>query len=287
MQYGVVFPQTEINHDPVAIRDYAQTAESLGYDYLLAYDHVLGANPDRPGGWSGPYTHDTPFHEVFTLFSYLAGLTESIEFVTGILILPQRQTALVAKQAAQIDFFSGGRLRIGVGVGWNEVEYEALNEDFSTRGKRSEEQVALLRELWTKPLVTFDGDYHTVPDAGLNPMPIQRPIPIWFGGGADVVLRRMARIGDGWMPNTMSIDKAKPMIDKLRSYIEDAGRKPEDFGIDIRVNISRQTPDEWAGYIDAWRELGATHVAINTMGAGFENLQQHLDAIKQFKDHVG
>ncbi len=287
MQYGVVFPQTEIDHDPVAIRDYAQTAESLGYDYLLAYDHVLGANPDRPGGWSGPYTHDTPFHEVFTLFSYLAGLTESIEFVTGILILPQRQTALVAKQAAQIDFFSGGRLRIGVGVGWNEVEYEALNEDFSTRGKRSEEQVALLRELWTKPLVTFDGDYHTVPDAGLNPMPIQRPIPIWFGGGADVVLRRMARIGDGWMPNTMSIDKAKPMIDKLRSYIEDAGRKPEDFGIDIRVNISRQTPDEWAGYIESWRELGATHVAINTMGAGFENLQQHLDAIKQFKDHVG
>ena len=181
MKIGVVFPQTEIGNDPAAIRDYAQTAEGLGFTHVLAYDHVLGANPDRPGGWSGPYTYLTPFHEVFVLFSYLAGLTQRLELVTGILILPQRQTALVAKQAASLDVLSGGRLRLGVGLGWNEVEYTALNEDFHNRGKRIEEQVALLRRLWTEPLVDFKGQWHTIPDAGHQPAagPAAHPDLVW------------------------------------------------------------------------------------------------------------
>lgn len=287
MKRGVVFPQTEIGSDPVALKDYAQAVEAMGYDYLLAYDHILGANPDRPGGWQGPYTDQSMFHEPFTLFSYLAGLTENLEFATGILILPQRQTALVAKQAAQLDLLSGGRLRLGVGVGWNRVEYQAQNESFGDRGKRIEEQVALLRELWTKPLVTFRGQYHTIEDAGLNPLPVQRPIPIWFGGSADVVLRRMARLGDGWMPNPLSVEEGKPVIERLHGYLRDAGRDPADFGLDVRVNVRDQPESDWLDYVGGWRELGATHVDVNTMGAGLETLQAHLDVLRRFGTVIG
>jgi probable F420-dependent oxidoreductase len=180
MQIGVVFPQTEIGNDPAAIRDYAQAAVGLGFSHVLAYDHVLGANPQRPGGWSGPYTHLTPFHEVFVLFGYLAAVTHQLGLTAGVIILPQRQTALVAKQAASLDVLSGGRLRLGVGLGWNEVEYTSLNENFHNRGKRIEEQVELMRKLWTDPLVNFKGKWHTIPDAGLNPLPVQRP-PSRFG----------------------------------------------------------------------------------------------------------
>ncbi len=283
MRYGVVFPQTEIGADPAAVTRYAQTAEALGYDYLLAYEHVLGANPERPGGWHGPYTHESLFHEPFVLFSYLAAQTTSLEFVTGILILPQRQTALVAKQAAALDVLSGGRLRLGIGVGWNAVEYEALGEDFRNRGKRSAEQVRLLRRLWTEPLVTFRGEYHTITDAGLNPLPVQRPIPIWFGGGADRVLRRMARLGDGWIANTMLPEQGRPLVEKLRAALEAAGRDPAAFGIDIRVN-ARLTPElEWDAYVAGWRALGATHLCINTMGLGFTDLDQHLEVLRRFK----
>ena len=201
MQIGVVYPQTEFGDDPNAMKDYAQTVEGLGYSHVLAYDHVLGANPNRPGGWNGPYTHETAFMEPLTLFAYMAAVTQKLGFTTGIIILPQRQTALVAKQAACLDILCNGKLRLGVGLGWNEVEYVALNEDFHNRGKRIEEQVELLRKLWTEPLVTFNGRWHTIQDAGLKPMPVQQPIPIWFGGHADPVLQRVARLGDGWMPN--------------------------------------------------------------------------------------
>ena len=200
MKLGVVFPQYEISANPADLRDYVQTVEGLGYDYLMIYDHVLGANPDRPGGWSGPYTYLTQFHEPMVLLGWMAALTQRLEFVTGVLILPQRQTALVAKQAAQISLLAGGRIRLGVGVGWNDVEYEGLGEDFHTRGKRVEEQVRLLHDLWTQPLVNFKGEFDTINDAGINPLPPQ-PIPIWFGGDADVVLRRSARLGDGWIPD--------------------------------------------------------------------------------------
>src|SRR5262250_1474052 len=207
MQYGVVFPQTEFGNDPLAIKDYAQTADGLGYDYLLVYDHVLSAHPDRGRKLTGPYTHEHPFHEPFVFFGYLAAVTTRLQLTTGIIILPQRQTALVAKQAAEIDVLSGGRLRLGIGLGWNQVEYEALNQDFHTRGRRSEEQIEVLRLLWTEETVTYSGRWHRISHAGLNPRPIQRPIPIWIGSGApqmplppEAGMRRIARLADGWFP---------------------------------------------------------------------------------------
>jgi probable F420-dependent oxidoreductase len=287
LKYGVVFPQLEIGADPIIIRDYAQAVEGLGFDYLLAYDHVLGANPDRPGGWRGPYTHTEMFHELFVLFGYLAGLTQRLEFATGILILPQRETALVAKQAAQVDVLSGGRLRLGVGIGWNQVEYEALNQDFHTRGKRIEEQIAVLRALWTDPLVTFKGADHSIPDAGLNPMPVQRPIPIWFGGMADVVIERMARLGDGWMPNPTDMEQARRLIDLLHTSLARHNRRPEDFGIDIRLSAKTQPRADWTPFVETWRGMGATHAGFNTMGAGYQTVDEHLAAIRQFKDEMG
>lgn len=287
MKLGVVFPQTEIGTAPGVIRDYAQAAEGLGYDYLLAYDHVLGANPERPGGWRGVYTYRDAFHEPFVLFAYLAALTTRLEFTTGVLILPQRQTALVAKQAAALDVLSGGRLRLGIGIGWNAVEYEALGQDFHTRGRRSEEQVALLRRLWTEPLVTFAGRDHRISDAGLNPLPVQRPIPIWFGGEADAVLRRMAHLGDGWISNTRTLEQGRQQVARLREYLQAAGRDPASFGIDIRIN-ARQTPEaDWAAEITGWQALGATHVCVNTMGMGFTRLEQHLDILRRFMAVAG
>ena len=197
MHIGVVFPQVEIGLDPGAIRDYAQAVEALGYTHILTFDHVLGANPDRPGGWKGPYTYRHTFHEPFVLFGFLAAATRRVELVTGILILPQRQTALVAKQAAAVDVLSGGRLRLGVGVGWNAVEFEALGERFTNRGVRIEEQIEVLRALWAQDLVTIAGQWHRVTDAGLNPLPSRRAIPIWMGGESEPVVRRAARLADG------------------------------------------------------------------------------------------
>lgn len=199
MRLGVVFPQTEIGAGPFSIRDYAQAAESLGYDHLLAYDHVLGANSGSRPDWTG-YRHTDMFHEPFVLFSYLAAITQKIEFVSGIIILPQRQTVLVAKRAAALDVLSGGRLRLGIGIGWYPVEYEALGENFHNRGRRSEEQIDVLRRLWTDELVTYEGKWHKITDAGLNPLPVQRPIPVSFGGTSEPLMRRLARIGDGWFP---------------------------------------------------------------------------------------
>lgn len=287
MKIGVVFPQTEIGSDPLVIRDYAQAAEELGYTHILAYDHVLGANPDRPGGWQGPYTFESSFIEPFILFSYLASLTHTIEFTTGIIILPQRQTALVAKQAATLDVLSGGRLRLGVGLGWNAVEYEALGQDFHTRGRRIEEQVALLKELWTQPLVKFTGRWHTVPDAGLKPLPVQRPIPIWFGGHADPVLKRAARLGDGWMPNRPTIEETKPLIDRLDGFLAEAGRTRSDIGIESRIAYGEGNPDAWATLVREWQAVGATHCSFNTMKHGFARPADHIEAIRRIAEAIG
>jgi probable F420-dependent oxidoreductase len=287
MKFGVVFPQIEFNPDPIAVRDYAQAVEELGFTHMHAYDHVLGANPERPGGWTGPYNFRHPFFEPFILFSYLAGLTRKIEFVTGILILPQRQTALVAKQAATLDVLSNGRVRLGVGIGWNEVEYIALGENFHNRGVRIEEQVALLRLLWTQDLVTFEGRWHNVSNAGINPLPIQRPIPIWFGGTDDRVLRRMAKLGDGWLPSTRPIEQARLMLDNLSHYLETAGRDKSTFGIEPRLNLSQVGADGWNDFIQTWKELGATHLTVNTMGCGYETVSAHIEAITQFSTLTG
>ena len=283
MRYGVVFPQTEIGKDPAAIRDFAQAAEELGYHHLLAYDHVVGANPASRPGWRPPYTYKDTFHEPFVLFGYLAGLTKRIELVTGVIILPQRQTVLVAKQAAALDVLSGGRLRLGIGIGWNPVEYEALGENFKNRGRRSEEQVEVMRKLWTQELVTFEGEWYKITDAGLNPLPIQRPIPIWFGGGHDQTLRRVARLGDGWFPLLGPDDKCRAMIEKIRAYTREAGRDPRSVGIEGRIMIGQGSPEQWTKEIQAWKELGATHVTANTMKAGFSSPSGHVEALRRFR----
>jgi probable F420-dependent oxidoreductase len=286
MRIGVVFPQTEYGNDPAALRDYAQTAEALGFTHILAYDHVLGANPDRPGGWQGPYTCHTPFHEPFVLFGFMASVTQKIEFTTGIIILPQRQTALVAKQAATLDVLSGGRLRLGIGLGWNEVEYAALNANFRDRGRRIEEQAVVLRQLWSQPLVTFDGRWHTIPDAGINPLPVQRPIPLWFGGHAEAVLRRAARLGDGWMPNYRTPTEAQPALALLERCLAEAGRSRADFGVEARLPFGDGNPETWLATLRGWQAIGATHLSINTMGCGFATPAAHLNALRRFAEVV-
>src|SRR5690242_227930 len=287
MRYGVVFPQTEFGNDPAAIKDHAQTAEALGYDYLLVYDHVLGAHPDREPRLTGPYTYQHPFHEPMVLFGFLAAVTTRLQLTTGILILPQRQTALVAKQAAEIDVLSHGRLRLGIGLGWNYVEYEALGESFQNRGRRVEEQVELLRKLWTEPLVHFRGADHVITNAGLNPMPIQRPIPIWFGGSAEAALRRAARLGDGWMPaGRKPDDQVKRLLGQLEQYLQEQGRDRKNFGIDPWISIAGLSKDEWHTRAEAWRSLGATHLAVDTMRAGFTTPQAHIDAIRAFRSII-
>jgi probable F420-dependent oxidoreductase len=287
MKIGVTFPQTEFGSDPAAIRDYAQTAEDLGFSHIVAYDHVLGANPDRPGGWQGPYTYQSAFQEPFVLFGYMAAATERIGLVPGVIILPQRQTALVAKQAATLDVLSGGRLRLGVGLGWNKVEYTALNEDFHNRGRRIEEQVTLLRQLWRQPLVNFTGEWHTIPDAGLKPLPVQQPIPLWFGGRTDAALRRMARLGDGWLILHHPPANARPDLEKMDHYLAEAGRSRADFGIEARLPYGDGNPDTWTTIIREWEAMGAAYVSLNTMGAGFDTPAAHLAAVRKVAEAVG
>jgi len=291
MRFGVVFPQTEIGTDPGAIRAFAQAAEGLGFDHLLVYDHVLGARP-RGGEWLG-YTHEDMFHEILVLLGFFAAVTTRLELTTGILILPQRQTALVAKQAAEIDVLSGGRLRLGIGVGWNNVEYEALGERFEERGRKVEEQIAVLRELWTKPVVTFKGRYHRIVNAGLNPLPVQRPIPIWMGGESEAVMRRIARIGDGWiLGGTLRSPHARhpqvpggfaAMVRKLRDFQREAGRPLESVGLERRVAYSAGL-EKWASAIEEWRALGGTHLSLSTMNAGITSPEGHLEAMRAFRD---
>ena len=285
MKLGVVFPQSEIGADPAAVRDYAQAAEQLGYNHVLVFDHVVGAPPER-FSFRPPYTHKTQFHEPFVLFGSLPALT-SLELVNGILILPQRQAVLVAKQAAEVDVLTGGKMRLGVGIGWNFVEYEALGENFHNRGRRIEEQIAVMRRLWTEELVDFEGKYHSVKQAGINPMPVQRPIPVWMGGGAEPVMKRIAKIADGWFPQFQPGDDARERLERLRGYIREAGRKPEDVGIEGRISMFNTPEDQWAKAVRDWQELGATHLAINTMNAGLSSPQQHIDAIRRFKEAAG
>lgn len=283
MRIGVVFPQTEIGNDPAAIKDYAQTVEELGFLHLLAYDHVVGANPASRPGWRPPYSHLDAFHEPMVLFGYLAGLTKKLELVTGIVILPQRQTVLLAKQAASLDVLSGGRLRLGIGIGWNPVEYETLGENFQNRGRRSEEQIEVLRKLWTENPITFTGRWHQINDAGINPLPVQRPVPIWFGGSDDRALRRLAKLGDGWFPLLAPDDNCRTLVQTIRGYAQEVGRDPNTIGIEGRIPYGLGSPETWLKEIDAWKKLGATHVSLNTMKAGFTSPAAHIQAIRSFQ----
>ena len=287
MQLGAIFPQTEIGADPAGVRDYAQAAEALGYEHLLVFDHVLGADPSKRASWDRPYyTHTDMFHEPFVLFGYLAAITEKIEMTTGVLILGQRQTALVAKQAAEVDVLTGGRLRLGIGIGWNYVEYEALGEDFSNRGRRSAEQIRLMRALWTQEVVDFKGRYHQISHAGINPLPVQRPIPIWFGGSHDRVIRRIGRMGDGWFPQFQPDSAGQEKIAQMRQHAKDAGRDPMTIGIEGRIRIADGNPDSWSKAAAAWEEVGATHLSVNTMHTGLKGPDRHIDAIRRFKEAI-
>ena len=276
MQIGVVFPQTELAPDPATTRAYVRAVEDLGFRHILAYDHVLGADPAAHPGWAGPYDVDTTFHEPFVFFGYLAAITP-VELVTGIIIAPQRQTALVAKQAAEVDILTEGRFRLGIGVGWNRVEYESLGQDFTTRGRRQEEQIGLLRRLWTERSLDHDGEFDHIKGAGIAPLPVQRPIPIWMGGASPAAFRRIGRLADGWFPMTSPGER----LDEARRHIAEgaaeAGRDAATIGMEGRIRAG----EEASRHADKWRDAGATHLTVDTMRSGFEGVDGHIRALER------
>ncbi len=286
MRIGIVYPQTELGSDPGALRAYASTVDALGYTHILAYDHVVGADPAVHADWRGPYDLATTFHEPFVMFGYLAALTK-VELVTGIIILPQRQTALVAKQAAEVDILCEGRFRLGVGAGWNPVEYTALGQAFDQRGKRMSEQIPLLRALWTQASVSFEGEFDRVEGAGLSPLPVQRPIPIWIGGSSEPAYRRIGRLADGWFPQVRPGDDLDHALAVIADAAAAAGRDPSTIGMEGRVTWQADKPDAFERQVERWRAAGASHLTINTMGMGFGGLDGHLEAITAAAAHCG
>jgi len=278
VQIGVVFPQTEIGADPGGLRAFAEAAEALGYRHLVTYDHVLGADRSVHPDWSGPYDLGDSFHEPLVLFGWLAGFT-GLGFASGILIGPQRQTALLAKQAAEVDLLSGGRLRLGLGIGWNQVEYEALGQDFSTRGRRLDEQIGLLRALWTQQSVSFAGEFDTVTGAGLAPLPVQRPVPIWLGAMAPAALRRVGRLADGWFPQARPGGGLEEALEVVAAAAAAAGRVPAAIGMEGQVLAATRDPGLLDRHAAKWAGAGATHLSVNTMGAGCTSVDDHIAAI--------
>jgi probable F420-dependent oxidoreductase len=283
MKIGVTFPRDGMRNDPALARDFAQSAEALGYAHLHAGDHVLGRRGLQDSG--------RPQVDPFILFSHLAAVTTSIGFVCGIMVLPQRQTALVAKQTTGLDVLSGGRVSLAFSVGWNDYEYRALNEDFHNRGKRMDEQVEVLRALWTQESVTFHGRYHDIENLCLNPMPVQRPIPLWMAGYADAALRRIARLADGWFPHSppgvapgAGPEIIGPTLETLRGYVVEAGRDPSQFGINGSVATGNRSPDEWRKSVAEWRAAGATHLNISTAQGSETTPEQHLEALRRFRE---
>ena len=295
MEVGVIFPQTEIEPDPLAIKDFAQAAEDMGYAYIFIADHVLGADPahhDFPA--LRTYNHKSVVHETMTLMGYLSAITEQVGLATGILILPQRQTVLVAKQAAEVDVLSGGRLRLGIGVGWNSVEFEALGEDFHNRGARSAEQIEVMRALWTQEVVDYHGKWHNISHAGLNPLPVQRPIPVFLGAGssatptiAEPVLKRVARIADGWCPNFGPDERGRAYVEKVHGYMLEMGRDSDKLQLDGRLRTSGKQPEDWIDEAKAWDELGATYLSIENRQSGLTTAGQHIEAMRRFKETIG
>jgi len=281
MEIGAVLPHNEIGTDPGAIKAYAQGLEGLGISHLLIYDHVLGADPDRPGGFRGPYDKDIAFHEPLTTFAFIAAVTSRLEMVTTILILPQRQTVLVAKQAAELAILSDNRFRMGVGTGWNRVEYTGLNVPFERRGARQAEQVEVMRKLWQEDSLDFSGEFHRIDKASINPRP-STPIPVWFGGAAPALLKRCAELGDGWMPLMGANDAARECIDTLQAHRAKCGRSWDDFGIQAQAQYAGGNPDRWATHAQKWQDLGATHMALATHNAGPADVDGHLQRISEY-----
>lgn len=286
MDLGACFPTNEIGSDPVAIRDWAQAAESLGYDLIEVYDHVLSSDPIQSrGDRDAFYTSRTDWHEPLVLLGYLAAITSRVQFLTGILVLPQRQTALVAKQVAEVDILSGGRMLLGIGTGWSDVEYKGLGlgTAFHVRGRRSEEQIELLRRLWTEPLLRFEGEFDSIPESAVSPRP-HRPIPIWIGGHAPAVIDRVGRIGDGWVSGWARPDYLKDEIERIHEVARSAGRDPASIGIETRARVARWSSEQQAEHARRCAEAGATHFSLHTLEGGFTSPQQHIDALRDFRE---
>ena len=288
IQIGAFFPTNDLPADHVAIRDWAQAAEAIGFDFVVVSDRVLGADWSAIPDLDGPYDVDDSFHEIFVTMAYIAAVTERVGLASGVLVLPQRQTALVAKQAAQLDIVSGGRLRLGIGVGFSPVEYEGLGQDMRVRGRRQAEQIELMNQLWTNRKVTFEGEFDRVHHAGIKPLPIQQPIPIWFGGGAEPVLRRAAKYGQGWIPLQPQFrpDKLEGPLERLHSYLQAEGREPSAFGLDGWVISNIGGPDQWQTEAERWVSVGATHVTFYTSNLGIGAVEQQIEAMNQFYDAV-
>lgn len=295
IKLGVALPLIDIGGEPANVRTFAEAAEEAGYDHLAAPDHVLGVNAASRPGWGDGNTSADLFHDPFVLFGFLSACTKRIGFATEVLILPQRQAVLVAKQAASLDVLSGGRLRLGIGLGWNEVEFVGLNENFHNRGARSEEQVEVMRALWAEPHVSFAGRWHRIDDAGINPLPPRRRIPIWFGGHQDVTLRRIAKWGEGWVMLRYPPDAtAKAEFAKLRRYAEAEGRDPDGIGIEVWVSVAEGDEKDWRAEFSFWKSAGVTHVTLNnTYGSqhhrriAARTLPAHVDALRRYRNAVG
>lgn len=294
MKLSVTLPLTDIHGAPATVRDFAQTAEGLGYHGLGAPDHVLGVNVASRPDWGQRNTSKDFFHDPFVMFGFLAACTSRIEFSTQVMILAQRQTALVAKQAASLDVLSNGRFRFGVGIGWNPVEFTGLNEDFHNRGRRSAEQLQLLKALWAQPHVSFNGEYHTIEDAGINPLPLKRTIPLWLGGHEDAVLRRIAKWGDGWIMLAHPCgDTARAEFEKLRGYVAEEGRDPAAIGLEVWVSTAEGGPDDWRRQFLDWKASGVTHITLNNTYArgphkriAGRTIADHMKAMKDYRAAV-
>ena len=285
MKVGAIYPQTELGGDVGAVKAFAQAAEEMGYDHLVIYDHVLGADhAGREPKLRGPYNNTDPFHEPLVTYAYLAGVTERIELVTGVLVLPQRQTALVAKQAADVDLFSGGRLRLGIGVGWNWVEFDALElpDTFKKRGRRQEAQIDLMRKLWVEQQIEHQDDFHRVDRAGILPLP-KRQIPIWLGGSSEVAYDRAARMADGFLISGRSQDYAQKIKTRIEGQLDELGRERSSFGFESIQSFNRG-PNRWPEDIAAWQDAGGSHISIVTMGADLKKVDDHIDAIRQWRE---
>jgi probable F420-dependent oxidoreductase len=285
MKIGAVLPHNEIGTDPGAMRAYAQGLEEMGISNLLIYDHVLGADPDHPGGFKGAYDKDVAFHEPLTTFAFIAAITTRLEMMSAVMILPQRQATLVAKQAAEVAILSGNRFRLGVGIGWNKVEYQALEIPFRRRGDRLGEQVDLMRKLWTEDSLSFEGEFHTVDLASINPRPTEL-IPVWFGGSAPGAIERCAVMGDGWIPLGSPNDSSRDRIEAIRQHRAAAGLSMDGFGIQAQAQYAGGDPERWRSHAEKWRDLGCTHLAIATHNAGPTDVDGHLSRIGDYLNAI-
>jgi probable F420-dependent oxidoreductase len=283
MDIGVIFPQTEVGYDHGAVRAIGEAVSDLGFTHLAAYDHVLGADTSVHGELGGPYTIDDPFREPLTMFAYLSAIT-NLSFATSILIGPQRQTALLAKQAAELDILSGGRFRLGLGIGWNKVEYDVLGMPFDRRGALLEEQIGVLRALWTEPSVTFDGEFHHIRASGIAPLPVQRPIPVWIGGHAPAALRRVGRLADGWFPQVRPRGGLEEALGIIRGAAAGAGRDLSRFQFEGRVEYSTRDVEKMAEHARRWSVAGASHLSVNTMHAGLKTVDEHIGALHELAE---